>query len=190
MIKVDQVTYSLINRIYNNGNMDRATLSTLRSTTSFSSSRARRVWPIILPMLDVQDLSRNGEPTYAENAIFVALRGYAIMQQANNERCANGDEELFAALASLRQITDISEGVDRRVKNLFLSTSFASMQVALIQLIKLLKSNLPAKQVNFSRLAKDLYFYQLNGHSAEKTFLKWGQQYYRASVKNNEKGDK
>ena len=186
MSNVANITTSLVNQIYNNGNLDKATLSSLRSAPSFLSERARRIWPMILPKLDEKDLSRNGVPTYAENAIFVALRSYAIMQQANERSFANGDQELFEVLAELRQISKISEGVNRRVKNLFLSTSFTSLQTGLVQLVKLLKSNLSDKQVNFAKLAKDLFFYQTSNENAKQVFLKWGQQYYRTIAKKEE----
>ena len=83
--KIARITNNIIeSKLYDNGNFNRGALASLRGSNSLLSKKATAVMPIMLSELPKNDLSIDGTPTYAENAVFTALRCYAIYQQGNN----------------------------------------------------------------------------------------------------------
>lgn len=190
---VATITHSIISELYGNGNPDKAILSGLREAETIDSKRAESVWPVLFEKLDDRYLSGSpdGRPTWAETAIYTALRCYAIYQQGSESivyESSIGPEStgkpLFTALASLRTHEDMEIALDRRLQNLFSSRAFLSTIKAVTQLVRILKSSGLNLKIDFAQLAQDLYKFQKSFEAANQIRLKWGRQYYHLSKEN------
>lgn len=79
----------------------------------------------------------------------------------------------------MRLDPQLQSGLDRRVNNVLqTANSFAYVQSALPQLIRILKSNTNGLSINFTELALNLYKMQFTNQSTQQIILLWGQQYY------------
>ena len=193
--EIEKATERIIRQLYNNGDTDKASLSALRSAATIDGYRAQKVWPIFLSNLDEKWLSKNGKATREETAIFAAVRMYALHQQASDS-CVFGrrnysdkkDEEtngreLFEALNLLKQGTDSHEAMDRRVQALLGTNNISATIDQLIHLMQIIKSKKTGIQIDYARLAGDLYRFQLGYRQANEVRLRWGEQYYRTFKK-------
>lgn len=167
--------------LYNSGHKRSKELAAFRSSLNINDPRMVKYYAKLFGNMPKTFLSTSGTPTYAENAIFLATKCYAILQQSN-DNCAynsNSDKTLFKVLHNLRLDPQLQSGLDRRVNNVLQTVnSFAYVQSALPQLIRILKSNTNGLSINFTELALDLYKMQFTNQSAQQIILLWGQQYY------------
>lgn len=193
--RIRRVTAQTILQIWANGAPNKAILAALRSSNSILNRNATVVWPMLLSNMEKDDLSRNGIPTYAEKAVYAALRCYAIYQQGStghlvyasaNDKNANG-KELFSALADLRKNVDTQKALDRRVQSVLGNSNADSAVNAIYHLVAILKSKAPQEVVDFAQLGQDFYYMQLNRELTRQVCLKWGQQYYRVFNNTDEK---
>ncbi|KAE9564830.1 CRISPR-associated Cse2 family protein [Companilactobacillus paralimentarius DSM 13238 = JCM 10415] len=176
MGKIEKVTDRVIRSLWRDGKPDKAVLSNVRGAATLLSRQAQSVWPVMMANLDEKMLSRDGRPTYAETAVYAAIRFYAIHQQGQTQfvySSVHGDDEnkgvsLFKALAQLRNQPDRQEALDRRVKALLATSNVASMIQSLSHSIK----------IDYALLAQDLYDAQFGVDVANQVHLRWGQQYY------------
>lgn len=193
--EIEKATERIIRQLYNNGDTDKASLSVLRSAATIDGYRAQKVWPVFLSNLDEKWLSKNGKATREETAIFAAVRMYALHQQASDscvfsrrnysdkkDEEKNG-RELFEALNWLKQGTDSHEALDRRVQALLGTNNISATIDQLIHLMQIIKSKKTGIQIDYARLAGDLYRFQLGYRQANEVRLRWGEQYYRTFKK-------
>lgn len=193
--EIEKATERIIRQLYNNGDTDKASLSALRSAATIDGYRAQKVWPVFLSNLDEKWLSKNGKATREETAIFAAVRMYALHQQASDscvfsrrnysdkkDEETNG-RELFEALNWLKQGTDSHEALDRRVQALLGTNNISATIDQLIHLMQIIKSKKTGIQIDYARLAGDLYRFQLGYRQANEVRLRWGEQYYRTFKK-------
>lgn len=198
--EIEKATERIICQLYNNGDTDKASLSALRSAATIDGYRAQKVWPVFLSNLDEQWLSKNGKATREESAIFAAVRMYALHQQAS-DACVfsrrnysdKKDEkkkdvekigrELFEALNWLKQGTDSHEALDRRVQALLGTNNYNAVIDQLVHLMQIIKSKKTGIQIDYARLAGDLYKFQFGYRQANEVRLRWGEQYYHAFKK-------
>ena len=186
MGKIVKITDRVIRSLWRNGNPDKAVLSSARGAATLVSRQAQSVWPVMLASLDEDMLSQDGRPTYAETAVYAAIRFYAIHQQGQAqfvyESVYEDDKEkgvsLFKALARLRSQPDRQDALDRRVKALLATSNVTSMIQSLSHLISLLKAANPTIKIDYALLAQDLYDAQFGVSAANQVHLRWGQQYY------------
>ena len=195
---INQITYEIIQELYGHGNPNKAVLASIRSAASMTSPRAQKVWPIMMDKLEKSMLSKNGQPTHAETAIYAALRLYAIHQQSSRDAFVYGSSgrdasadglTFFQALANLRRNSDTREALDRRVQALFGTTNVNSVINSMTHLIDILKATNPTQNIDYPKLANDLYWFQTSYQDATQTRLKWGQQYYQF-IKPTTEGEK
>lgn len=196
----------MLQQIYDHGNINRVVLASARHAVSLESPQAQAVWPIIMAGIEtpamvsetfVPKLSITGEPTYAEIATFAAIRLYAIHQQGI-DICvyggAYGDEAVgklfFKALAQLRLNENIQVALDRRVKALLATTNVTSVINSLTHLVSILKASQQNQQIDYARLAGDLFHFQFSYESANQVRLTWGRQYYSNVESSQTKGEK
>lgn len=192
--EIEQITNKIILReLYQNGHPNKAVLAGLRNAATMTSQRAQIVWPLLMPYLNDQQLSRDGTPTYAETAIYTAIRFYAIHQQGTEASvygAAGGDKadgrQFFSALAVMRGNADTRVALDRRVQPLLATTNVASVINSLSHLVSILKANSRTQKIDYAWLAQDLYNLQLSYEQANRVRLRWGQQYFRATQANLE----
>ena len=193
MAHVSKAITAIVYRLYNNGDFDKAALAKLRTANSILSRDATAIWPLIFEKIeDKQDLSQSGEPSYAENAIFTALKAYAIYQQGTDENVFMHSSDykenisLFKALASLRNNPDFTNSLDRRIGNVLTGPNYQSIENSITHLIKILKAQNRHPKIDFSQLGEDLYRYQFSSESARQVTLKWGQDYYWINKNDNQ----
>lgn len=161
----------------------KATLAKLRNSIGRNLAQTAEVWPDVFAELPEDFLSKTGDPTKEELAIFTSLQLYALQQQGKSELIASfdGKDNIGMALRSLRK-TDDSKAIDRRFNVMITSTSFHELTTHLRHLIKLLrKENI---KVSYAKLADDLFWYQ-NGFE-DRVKLRWGQSYYTYATKTKE----
>lgn len=174
----------IIERLYNNGDLDKATLAGLRGAVTITSPKAQKVWPVIMNYLPKEYLSKNGKPTTGEIAVYAAVRFYAIFQQGQDRfvyevsgEQAEG-ENLFTALAALRKVEEIKKPLDHRVQALLATTNIDSVINSLTHLVEILKGKDKTKKIDYPQLAQNLYKFQMNYHCANEVRLAWGEQYF------------
>lgn len=191
-------TIKIINALYNDNNVDKASLSSLRGAPTIVSQRAESVWPMLLPYMAEDLLSPNGRPSWGENAVYTATRLFALYQQGNDqlvyapydkEKSESG-KNFFSALAVLRRNPDSRDALDRRAQALFGSNNFASVVHSLTQLASILKSSKLGIKIDFPQLAQNLFDFQASFESASAVKLLWGQDYYTAIHETQSEGTK
>lgn len=185
--KINRITYEIIQQLYRNGDPNKAILASIRSAASMTSPRAQKVWPIMMDKLEKSMLSKDGQPTPAEVAIYAAIHLYAIHQQsqelfvfgsAGKEESADG-LTFFSALANLRRNSETREALDRRVQALFGTTNVNSVVNSMTHLIDILKATNPTQKIDYPKLANDLFWFQKGNQYTKKVRLSWGQEYYQ-----------
>lgn len=210
MASIDKITIKVIALLYNNGDLDKASLAALRNATSFTSPQATMIWPLIFSSVPEEEknqdneindennlnkfFGKNGQISYSEQAVFTALKMYAIYQRGIDEYNVYAKKDgkngltFFQALNRVRQSKNDEEKkpLDRRVNNLFRSTSTEPIFNSLIQLQKLLKSENNTLKIDYVQLARDIYNLQFDYESMRKVVLKWGQEYFYSNVKNKD----
>lgn len=194
-VNIARTTSNIIRSLYDSGDVNKAVLASLRNSNSLLNKKAENVIPVLIQELPKEALSKDGTPTKEENAIFTALRCYAIYQQGN-DNCVqrslqkDGGNRICEALANLRKDSDLQVALDRRMSILLASTTFSSVSNSIVRLIQILKSHDRNQLIDFADLAQDLFIFQFNNENARKICLKWGEQYYWDSVNTGAKKDK
>lgn len=184
--KIETITGHIIRELYRDGHPDKAVLASLRNASSLMSQRAQTVWPLILENLDKEMLSHDGQPTWAENAVYAAIRFYALHQQGQDAFAygpQNGNDQekglpLFQALANLRKNETTRVALDRRVKPILATTNVNSIINSLAHLVSILKAANKTVKIDYAALAEDLFEIQMGYEQANKVRLRWGQQYF------------
>lgn len=193
--RIAKATSKMIMQLYNNGNPNNAVLASLRTSQSVDDHNATDVWPVMFSNLESSDLSKNGLPTYAEIAVYTALRCFAIYQQGHGQTCMyasslsdGGGQTLFKALAKLRQGGNLSDSLDKRIQNVLATNNLQMTINIVVQLISILKQQDSVMKIDFARLAQDLFYFQISPDSARRVHLMWGQEYFaQEPVVNKEK---
>ena len=122
----------------------RADLANLRRGIGKKPGAMPELWAFTLEGLPEQHLSRDGEPTYGEWAIYTALTLFALHQQGTpiKTKCASSDERTFAA--AVATIIESDEDL-KRIKRRFDATTTAQSMSELSHhargLIQLFKSS-------------------------------------------------
>ncbi len=189
MTRIISKTDSIIRQLYRKGGdtIRKDILAGLRAGKDVTSQRARIFWPVMMENLSSEYLASN-EPTFEENAVYSAVRLYAIHQQGNDELVyASGKEEgnaFFEALKKVRiskQQNNIdTKSLDRRIQLLLATTNFGSLVNSLVQIEKIGKAS-GFNKVDYSQLAQDLLYFQYSYENANKVLLKWGREYFSYS---------
>lgn len=199
MGKVEKITDRVIKSLWRDGSPDKAVLSSARGAATLVSRQAQSVWPVMMANLDQEMLSNDGRPTYAETAVYAAIRFYAIHQQGQTRfvyGSVHGTDDdkgvsLFGALAQLRKQPDRKDALDRRVKALLATSNVTSMIQSISHLISILKAANPTVKIDYALLAQDLYDAQFGIDVANQVHLRWGQQYYwNVKTENTVEGKK
>lgn len=173
---------------------DTAVLAALRNSIGRPISEAAGVWPVLFESMPESFLSVNGKPTYQENAVFVALQLYALAKQgsANNivvdsDYKGNMGRSLLVGFVGRpeekrdkkKDDDKKREAIDRRFNIMVSAENFEGFTYHLRQLFKLLKSKAKSPmEVNFGKLADDLYRYQLGEKGKNKICFQWSEGYY------------
>lgn len=186
-MQISKQTYVIIKRIQNN----KGVLASLRHAHSMNDHSAQAVWPYMFKAMDKEELSVNGVPTPAENAIFTALKCYAIMKQGSTsvEYDSKKAHNLFTALNVVTYASDDGQGIGRRVVQLFSSRNIDYMLGQIVHLTQIVKSNGYKASLDYPHLAEDLYNLQQDAMTMRQTVIKWGQEYSQMPQTEENKGE-
>lgn len=188
------ITDKIIQELYGNGSPNKAVLASIIDAASFTSPRSQAVWPIMFKYFTPDMMSTSGKPTYAEKAVYAALRFYALSQQGNEELTyakwsSSSDSKgatLFQILAKMRQNPDNKDSLDRRIQPLLKVNNIDRVTKDLTQLVGMVKTSNFSQPIDYALLASDLYSFQFNYEAANRIRVRWGQQYFYQNNKEND----
>lgn len=196
---VSEVTNNIIDQLYNSGELDKASLAALRDASSFESHQATKIWPLFFETinqlnLDTKErgkiLTQTGTPSYTQQAIFTALKMYAIYQRGIDDHSVADEKgrSFFQALNKVRneRSEEDRQSLDRRATNLFGSTNIQGILNSLVQLQRLLKSENDTLTINYGKLSADILQLQFDYESMRKVILRWGQDYFNRPLVKKE----
>ena len=181
---VRQVTNDIIQKIEREKEHKAAVLARLRNSLGRPLKDAGDVWPLLFENMPQEFLSRYGEETKEEQALYTTLQLYAMCMQGASSTVVSDPSFKGTIGMSLRNGRDPEnpQALDRRFNALITADSFAELSHHLRQLMKIVKSK-NGMTVNFPRLAEDLYGY-LEGKQ-RKVCFRWAQDYYSITDKNS-----
>lgn len=165
--------------------MSRAELAELRRGVGRAPGEKPMLWGTILTNLPEEFYGRNGEPSRAEWAIYIALTMFALHQQGHDIKteCMHADKMYFGkAVSQLSPMNDnSSEGLDsihNRFNVIATSSDMRELSNHLRGMIKLLsRAGIP---LDYASLAWDLYEYT-SPATVSRVRLRWGQDFYRTT---------
>lgn len=183
--------YSATTKIINQVQSEPGVLASLRKSYDFTDKTARTVWPYIVGNLNPKLLSIGYGPSYAEKAIFMAMKFYAIWQQGQTQIMFGSvfDKSglsIFEALNNFRPEAKSQKSLDRRVLTVLEYPSFEAVNTGLTSLLGILKGSGYKHRIDFALLASRLYRMQFDFSIARKVTLLWSNAYFK-NVFNLEK---
>ena len=166
---------SLISQIGTAGG--KARLARLRHGAGKAPGEIPELWGEFLNGIPENMLSPNGEPSYAEWAMYLALTMYALHQQGNGESVHSEEMTLGKATAKLmtENTDDERERVLRRFGPVITAKDMPELSHHLRCLIQLIASK--GIRLDYIQLADDIYLFQFDSER-KKIQLKWGQDFY------------
>ncbi len=168
----------------------RAALANLRCGVGRIPGELPELWGSFLQEMPPDFFSRNGDPTAAEWAVYLALTLFALHQQGQDQSmCADGAGigKAVRQLATRQREDPQESGAFKRFSALLTSDSMEEVSHHLRGLIQLLRrENLP---LDYPQLAFDLFELQFPD-SAPQVKLRWGQDYFYQSNETQEAQEK
>jgi len=178
--KADQVYNYVSNKVFylsQSGSKQSANLAKLRRGLGKTPGASPEIWEVTLADLPGDLAGYDGDPSYAEWAIHVALTLFAAHQQGKAET-VNASGVLFGGAVSQLIDPDRSneDGIKRRFDAALTSdglNEFAHHARGLVQLMR-------ARDVkmDYPLFARNIYDYQFV-ESKDRVRLRWGESYYR-----------
>lgn len=165
-------------------------LANLRKGIGKTPGELPELWGIFLNELPEKLQSRNGEPSYAEWAIYLSLTMYALHQQGNSDNVHVKDISLGKASyllvkkalddeCSKEKEKEKEEAERNRVLRRFAPIVSAKdlyeFSNHLRSMINIFKANEIC--IDYERLAGDIYCFQFK-EQRKKVLLRWGQDFY------------
>ena len=161
----------------------KAALANLRRGAGRLPGELPELWGIFLQDFPEELESRDGKPTRAEWAVYLALTLYALHQQGHALPADNmhrPDVRFGRAVRSLVKEGETPEdsSVLRRFNALATASSMPERAQHLRGMVQLLRAE--GIPLDYLQLAEDLYWLQ-SPASAAGVRLRWGQDYYYAA---------
>ncbi len=157
----------------------KATLARLRNSIGKPLTDTIEVWSILFEYLPEEFLGTDKNVSYEEISILTTLQLYALHKQGLSKSVLlegeNGYKNIGYSLRCIRKGEDIKSS-DRRFNAMITSSTFEELTYHLRHLINLMKSRNSQANVNYGKLAEDLYWYK-RGY-AERIRLSWAREYY------------
>lgn len=167
----------------------RAELANLRRGIGRKPGDLPELWGLLFADLPEELMSKSGDPTAAEWAIYTALTLYAQHQQGKsirekNMHCTEEYGRLGCAMSRLVTGEEERERVARRFNAFATANDMQEATYYLRGLIQLLRAkDIP---LDYVRLARDLLDFQSPTYAAGVR-LRWGQDFYR--IRKNDEDD-
>lgn len=161
----------------------RAALAKLRRGAGHSPEEVPEAWEITLADLPEELLGREGEVSWAEQAIHTALTLFALHQQGKSESVSRKGVS-FGTAARRLVLPDKSneQTIKRRFDAALTSKDFAEFSRHARSLVQLIKAK--EGYLDYPQFAKDMYWYQ-NPEFRNRIMLKWGQDFW-APIKEDQ----
>ena len=124
-------------------------------------------------------LSRDGEASRSEWAIYIALTLFALHQQGKDlkrESVNTKGKGLGSAVAELVKTEEDRQRVWKRFQTIATSSDVRELGYHLRSMIQLLKAD--GISLDYGVLAKDIFDYQ-DSNRVNAVRLKWGEDFYR-----------
>ena len=161
----------------------KALLAGIRDSIGKELTNAPQVWPLLFENLPEEYLGDKARITAEENAIYLSLQIYALMQQgaSKSERGeVKSTRNIGESLRILRG--DESKAMDERFNTMVTAGSFEELSHYLRQMIKILKTNAANPSVNYPKLANDLFWMQKG--KRDNILMDWARAYYQPFQKS------
>lgn len=161
----------------------KALLAGIRDSIGKELTNAPQVWPLLFANLPEEYLGDKARITAEENAIYLSLQIYALMQQgaSKSERGeVKSTRNIGESLRILRG--DESKAMDERFNTMVTAGSFEELSHYLRQMIKILKTNAANPSVNYPKLANDLFWMQKG--KRDNILMDWARAYYQPFQKS------
>lgn len=161
----------------------KALLAGIRDSIGKELTNAPQVWPLLFANLPEEYLGNKARITAEENAIYLSLQIYALMQQGSS-KLERGEEKFARNIGeSLRILRgDESKAMDERFNTMVTAGSFEELSHYLRQMIKILKTNAANPSVNYPKLANDLFWMQKG--KQDNILMDWARAYYQSFQKS------
>ncbi len=155
----------------------KAMFANLRRGAGKTPGELPELWGVFLNGIPDEMLSRNGEPTKEEWAIYIALTMFALHQQGNSESIHKDGISFGRAAAMLMndQTDDERERVLRRFGPAVTANDMYELSHHMRCLIELMRNK--GIKLDYVMLAKDIYDCQFS-EGKKKVQLRWGQDFY------------
>lgn len=162
----------------------KAELASLRKGIGKKPGEVPELWGVIFDGLPEDMMSTRGEPTKEEWAIYITLTMYAVHQQGNELGSVNVYKKGETLGRAVRNLTGNDDELERVRKRFIIFATSADIEECayyLRGLVQMMRSkNIP---LDYALLAKDLYLFQTE-KGKDSVRLKWGEDFYRNSSKN------
>ena len=163
----------------------KALLAGIRDSIGKELANAPQVWPLLFANLPEEYLGDKAKITAEENAIYLSLQIYALMQQGSS-KLERGEEKatrnIGESLRILRGDESKVKAMDERFNTMVTAGSFEELSHYLRQMIKILKATAANPSVNYPKLANDLFWMQKG--KRDNILMDWARAYYQTFQKN------
>ena len=163
----------------------KALLAGIRDSIGKELTNAPQVWPLLFANLPEEYLGDKSRITAEENAIYLSLQIYAVMQQGSS-KSEREDEKptrnIGESLRSLRGDESKAKAMDERFNTMITAGSFEELAHYLRQMVKILKANIDSPSVDYPKLAKDLFWVQKG--KQDNILMDWARAYYQTFQKS------
>ena len=157
----------------------KAILAVIRDSIGKELTNAPQVWPMLFANLPEEYLGNKARVTAEENAIYLSLQIYALMQQGSS-KLERGEEKstrnIGETLRALRGDESKTKAMDERFNTI------EELSHYLRQMIKILKANVANPSVNYPKLANDLFWMQKG--KRDNILMDWARAYYQSFQKS------
>ena len=184
---IDAVMRKIIAEIepIKNRGSGKALLAGIRDSIGKELANAPQVWPLLFANLPEEYLGDKSRITAEENAIYLSLQIYAVMQQGFSKP-ERGEEKatrnIGESLRILRGNESKAKAMDERFNTMVTAGSFEELAHYLRQIVKILKANIDSPSVNYPKLAKDLFWMQKG--KQDNILMDWARAYYQTFQKS------
>ena len=163
----------------------KALLAGIRDSIGKELTNAPQVWPLLFENLPEEYLGDKASITAEENAIYLSLQIYALMQQgaSKSERGeVKSTRNIGESLRILRGDESKAKAMDERFNTMITAGSFEELAHYLRQMVKILKANIDSPFVDYPKLAKDLFWVQKG--KQDNILMDWARDYYQTFQKS------
>lgn len=157
----------------------KALLAELRRGVGRKPGDLPQLWGILFQNLPEEMMSKTGEPTKEEWAIYTALTLFAYHQQGRDpeqESMNHLKTGIGGAAAALVKEDDDLRRIQSRFNRFATAADMPELVTHLRSLVGMMRA--AAVGMDYPELAEELYQYQFY-EGAAKVRLKWGQDFYR-----------